>query len=133
MRYAQAHTGDDQHRLRFVFNDGAISFRHSGEITYGDVAHAFDELARKRSDNPIRIDLARMPPRLASAVELRRPRAALFGATGAGDPATKPSTIANVRWTAAAPAPQPLQSSAVAGEPLKRASPFGADPEISQP
>ena len=53
MHHTQARNGDDQYRLRFVFDDGAVSFGHGAEITYGEVAHALDELARKRSDNPI--------------------------------------------------------------------------------
>jgi len=72
MQHTQAQGADDQYRLRFVFDDGAVSFGHGAEITYGEIAQTLDALARKRGNNPIGIDFARVAPRLARGVELLR-------------------------------------------------------------
>jgi len=84
MHRTRAVDGHDRYRLRFVFDDGAASFGHGDEITYGDVAQTLEELTQERSDTLMRIDFV-----------------------DAGDVARKTSTGAYIPSSSTVSSPQP--------------------------
>ena len=49
------HTGDS--RLRFVFNDGVVSFGLAADVTFGEIAQTLDELSGRRYGRPVAIDV----------------------------------------------------------------------------
>ena len=56
MRPIQAdHTGDS--RLRFVFDDGVVSFGLAADVTFGEIARTLGELSRRRYGSPVAIDV----------------------------------------------------------------------------
>jgi hypothetical protein len=49
------HTGDT--RLRFVFDDGVVSFSLAAHATFEDIARTLGELAQQHYSNPLAIDV----------------------------------------------------------------------------
>jgi hypothetical protein len=49
------HTGDS--RLRFVFDDGVVSFGLAADGTFGDIARTLGELSSRRYGSPVAIDV----------------------------------------------------------------------------
>ena len=49
------HTGDS--RLRFVFDDGVVSFGLAADVTFGEIARTLDELSSGRYGSPVAIDV----------------------------------------------------------------------------
>ena len=56
MRPIQADQREDS-RLRFVFDDGVVSFGLAADVTFGDIARTLGELSSRRYGRPVAIDV----------------------------------------------------------------------------
>jgi hypothetical protein len=64
-------TGDS--RLRFVFDDGVVSFGLPADVTFGDIARTLGELSsRRRHGSPVAIDVTLAARGAGSARDMSR-------------------------------------------------------------
>ena len=56
MQPIQADHAEDR-RLRFVFDDGVVSFGLAADVTFGDIARTLGELSSRRYGSPVAIDV----------------------------------------------------------------------------
>jgi hypothetical protein len=64
------HTGDS--RLRFVFDDGVVSFGLPADVTFGDIARTLGELSSRRHGSPVAIDVTLAARGAGSARDMSR-------------------------------------------------------------
>ena len=65
------HTGGS--RLRFVFDDGVVSFGLAADVTFGDIARTLGELSSRRYGSPVAIDVTLGSRGAGSAPDMSRP------------------------------------------------------------
>ena len=63
-------TGDS--RLRFVFDDGVVSFGLPADVTFGDIARTLGEVSSRRHGSPVAIDVTLAARGAGSARDISR-------------------------------------------------------------
>ena len=63
-------TGDS--RLRFVFDDGVVSFGLAADVTFGDIARTLGGLSSRRYGSPVAIDVTLAARGAGSARDMSR-------------------------------------------------------------